>query len=473
MPSVDVLADPLEEQIVDELLHATSTREDVLSILGGATMAGVRGLEDVRVTSLDPSARRDLFKQIAAIVVRAGGQAGGLLLSETRRMFPGKLPSSASSASPKETRAALTEKALPISILLEQTLGDDEILEIVRASQRAAASIGKRASLDLVEQAGLSLSLENGTDEETDRFVARIRESIRPSLRAEVQREAFGFRDYFLDPIFVDGPDGQRFSLDHLRASTPLADVARGVMEAYEESFWPMSKGEKATPVLDLRRHGEAGVQRLFSRQTLHEAGVRPFDLVEVHPERRAGSVNPFLLTESLTMVKNQILEFARTTPGFEVQANSVDVPTEYLVRFVAPGFAPPLSALSSPRRIDEHEVLLVLPADFPVRAPSAFFQREVFHPNVDRKTGLVCLGVLAESYRPGLHFGTLCQMLIDMASYRNYELREGYDMEAAAWAASEAGQSAIAELGGRRLSEFDDNPGRRGRPLRYTRLSA
>jgi ubiquitin-protein ligase len=195
---------------------------------------------------------------------------------------------------------------------------------------------------------------------------------------------------------------------------------------------------------------------------------VRPFDLLEVHPERRAGSVNPFLLTESLSMVKNQILAFARANPGFEVQANSVDVPTEYLVRFHAPGFAPG----SPPRRIEEHEVLLVLPPDFPVKAPEAYFQRPVFHPNVDRKTGLVCLGVLAESYRPGLHFGTLCQMLVDMASYRNYELREGYDMEAAAWAATAEGQAAIASIGGRPWGELDDR-GRRGRAVRLSRISA
>ena len=49
--------------------------------------------------------------------------------------------------------------------------------------------------------------------------------------------------------------------------------------------------------------------------------------------------------------------------------------------------------------------------------------------------TGAVCLGVLQDSYSPGLDFGLVCQMLVDMAGYRNYELTEGYDPDAGRWA--------------------------------------
>lgn len=459
MSNVDLASDLREEQVVDELERVSSTREDALSILGGALLAGLPGLEAARLPPFGSSAPRDWFREVTTHALREGGDGAKVLLSEATRLFPGKRARS---------HEPVHRKTSSISILLEDDLPDEQILEIVRASRSAAASLGMRASLDLVERSGLCLSFEDTTHDRLDTLAERIRASIRPGLRAAVMPEEHGFRDYFLDPIYAEGPDGQRFSLDHVRASTRLVDVAQGILELYDEAFWPMGKGEKASPVVDLRRPGEGGARRLFSRQTLHDAGVRPFDLLEVHPERRAGSVNPFLLTESLSMVKNQILEFARTNPGFEVQANAVDVPTEYLVRFRAPGFAPG----DPPRRIDEHEVLLVLPPDFPVKAPEAYFQRPVFHPNVDRKTGLVCLGVLAESYRPGLHFGTLCQMLVDMASYRNYELREGYDMEATAWAASAEGQAAIASIGGRPWGHFDDQ-GRRGRIVRASRISA
>jgi len=60
------------------------------------------------------------------------------------------------------------------------------------------------------------------------------------------------------------------------------------------------------------------------------------------------------------------------------------------------------------------------------------------------------------------MDFGQLCQMLVDMAAYRQYETRdvredegEGYlNQLAARWASSEAGQQRIADRGGLRLAE-------------------
>ncbi|TKD03187.1 ubiquitin-conjugating enzyme E2 [Polyangium fumosum] len=465
MSNAGLLLDTAEA--VGELGRVAETREDALTLLGGAILAGVPGLEGARLPRFEGPAH-DYFQKVAEIVEQGGGRAGvSALLAEASRLFPGKRGKGREAGFARESGA----QALPISIVLQEDLGDEQILAIVKASRGVAASLGRRAALDLVsrEEGGLCVSFEGASEEEAETIVRSLRASIEPSMRVEVARESHAFRDYFLDPLQAEGPDGQRFVLDHVRASTRLVDVAQAILGAYEEAFWPMGKGEKALPVVDLRRPGERGARRLFSQQTLHDAGVQPFDLLEIHPERRAGSVNPFLLTESLAMVKNQILEFAGTHQGFEVQANALDVPTEYLVRFRAPGFAPG----SPPRRVEAHEVLLVMPPDFPVKAPEAYFQREVFHPNVDAKTGLVCLGVLAESYRPGLHFGTVCQMLVDMASYRNYELREVYNPEAHAWAASPEGQAAITASGGRSWSELEGGAARRARSVRIERLSA
>ena len=38
---------------------------------------------------------------------------------------------------------------------------------------------------------------------------------------------------------------------------------------------------------------------------------------------------------------------------------------------------------------------------------------------------GFACLGALTDAYRPDMDFGQLCQMLVDMAGYRQYETRE------------------------------------------------
>jgi ubiquitin-protein ligase len=256
-----------------------------------------------------------------------------------------------------------------------------------------------------------------------------------------------------MDPLYAQGPDGQRFEMDHVRASTLIDDIARGVMGEYHDRFWPTDKrGKQTLPVVDLLREGGKEARRLPSGLTLHDAGVRPHDTVSINPERRAGSVNPFLRAESLTAVKNQVLDYAATHPDFQVAANSTGTPTEYLFRFRAPGFRPG----DPPQPIDRHEVLLVTPAEFPVKAPHAFWQHPVFHPNVHAESGLVCLGVLAESYRPGIHFGAVCQMLVDMDSYRNYALAEGYNVEAALWAASNEGQAAILGIGGRSRAEIE-----------------
>jgi hypothetical protein len=100
------------------------------------------------------------------------------------------------------------------------------------------------------------------------------------------------------------------------------------------------------------------------------------------------------------------------------------------------------------------------------MKAPVVQFKTPMFHPNVLRdppaaqaaQVGFVCLGVLQEQYTPALDFGLLCDLIVDLASYRTYELRAvhedgeglGYlDGDAVAWAKSGAGQLRIAQRGG------------------------
>lgn len=462
-----------EAGALDELQRLFTTREDALSLIGSVPLIDVGDVG--RLPAFTSGAANDYFERVARMIDASEGSAGlEALLTAAARLFPGsgKLGTYARAASQAGGMEARGGHAL--TIVLHDDLRDEELLELVKLSRSAASGLGRQAALDMITQdeTGLCISIDGATEEEAEAIARSIRGSVRSGLKVDVRREPRAFRDYFMDPIFAEGPDGQRFALDHVRASTRVGDVAQAIMEQYEEAFWPTGKGGKADPVVDLRRGGDREVRRALARQTLHEAGVRPHDLLEVHPERRAGSVNPTRLAESLTLVKNQILDFARSHPGFEVQANATEMPTEYLFRFRAPGFAPGLAPGAPPRRIDEHEVLLVFPPDFPMKAPEAYFQREVFHPNVDAQRGLVCLGVLAESYRPGLHFGALCQMLVDMASFRNYELSEGYNMEASAWAASPEGQEAIVAIGGRPWGELHGRDERRARRVKLERLS-
>ena len=171
--------------------------------------------------------------------------------------------------------------------------------------------------------------------------------------------------------------------------------------------------------------------------------------------------------------------------PGFEMSANSLVAPTEYEFEFTTPSFGPPPGPDRPPLPIDAHRVLVELPPDFPEQAPAAWWQTEVFHPNIHPETGYVCLGALKEHYVPGMDFGELCQMLVDLAAYRNYAVVEddparpgelrgaALDTAAARWAVSADGQRAIEARGGISLTGRMVLAGAPERQLRIRRVAS
>jgi ubiquitin-protein ligase len=164
-------------------------------------------------------------------------------------------------------------------------------------------------------------------------------------------------------------------------------------------------------------------------------------------PESTAGGLNPLVREEALARARGQIKRFADTHPEFRVQANGKHSPTEYRFKFSAKGFGPPQEA--GPLLIEEHSVWLVMPPDFPMKAPQVYWRTPIFHPNIHPDDGSVCLGLLQDHYRPALDMEELCKILVEMATYRNYDLGGVYNTEAAEWAGSEQGQAAIEERGG------------------------
>jgi len=93
---------------------------------------------------------------------------------------------------------------------------------------------------------------------------------------------------------------------------------------------------------------------------------------------------------------------------------------------------------------ISHHVVQIELGADYPLTAPSVYWLTHIFHPNVyptydceltrqrPQLRGLVCLGELTEAYQPSLDLGQLCQILRDLAGFRNYSVvaDDGLDAE-------------------------------------------
>lgn len=348
---------------------------------------------------------------------------------------------------------ALAANGGNIRISIRQELPFEQIMAVLDKVEKMAESTGKGVEfvLGYDGSSNFSLSIAGApSDDEVEHIVNAIQRTLAEAgIAAEVAPEPHRFRDYYSDPLEIEGPDGQRFAIDRVRASTRVSDVARGVMHEYaDQGVWPTRAEQKTQAVID-KIDAAGGSERLDPRQTLHDAGVRPGDTLRVSPERTAGAINPLLRDEALARVRNAVLVYSENHPGFAVEANSLVAPTEYLFRFEARSFGPPISEGAIPTCVDRHEVYVRLLPDFPIKAPEAWWQTEIFHPNVDARSGKVCLGALDEHWRPAMDFGELCQMLVDMAAYRNYTVSEGYNRQAAEWAVSPAGQIAIERIGG------------------------
>ncbi|AFZ01312.1 effector-associated domain EAD1-containing protein [Calothrix sp. PCC 6303] len=294
------------------------------------------------------------------------------------------------------------------------------------------------------------LGLSDCSSQAVASFAARLQTILQSGQnQVEVSVLTEDPQPYIISRIFVEGPDQARFAIEDISSDTTIGEVAKGVMsDAYDPRMFQDSRGRERRVVVD-RVSEDGSTERLNYDQTLHEANIQEDDTLSVAPEATAGAIDPRLRQEALARAKNQIMAYAKVHKGFQVSADNHLAPTDYLLRFNAPGFAPPAIPGGEPQPIDEHEVYLALPGGFPMQAPQAFWQTPIFHPNIEPQRGLVCLGDLGDRYRPGLDFGKLCQLLIDIASYQNYAVEEGYNKEAQEWVISELGQIAIEQRGG------------------------
>lgn len=352
---------------------------------------------------------------------------------------------------------------ITVDLRISGQIPPDLLFEILSRLGGAAQVRGGNALINLGEEGSsrFNVTLEGLSDTQVQEVFREVHELCRQrGVESRIAVEPYHFRDYYSDPLTAEGPDGQRFALDRIRASTTVKDVARGVMSGYIDRAWPSTGGQPTQAVVN-RVTPEGERHRLDPRQTLHDAGVRPGDVLNVSPERTAGVIDPNRREEALAKARNEVIDYVESHPGFDFSANSLVAPTEYEFSFETASFGPPPVPGSDPQPIDRHLVFVELPPDFPEQAPVAWWQTEIFHPNIDRESGYVCLGALKEHYVPGMDFGELCQLLVDLAAYRNYAVVEedpanpgrlrgaALDVEAARWATSPRGQTAIETRGG------------------------
>jgi ubiquitin-protein ligase len=331
---------------------------------------------------------------------------------------------------------------------------DDEGTLIDEARARASAMGMPPESVESSYHSieGTLLQLDGWTPTQGQQLAQALSEAHRGAQPLRASVAASNFEDYLLRRLYVEGPDQRQFEILDIPASTKVHEFGQGVMHG-EYSDGESSENRPAGPrrgvVVD-RVSADGTSQRLDPDKTLHEQTVQEDDRFSISHETTAGSVNPVVRESALVRVREEMLEFAEGHPDFSVGANSPIAPTEYVFRFKAPSFGSPRIPGGDPVEIEDHAVYVFLPADFPMTAPQAYWQAPiVFHPNVHPKNGAVCLGELADRYLPGLSFGRLCQLLIDIASYRNYAVQEGYNLDAQKWAISERGMAAIERRGG------------------------
>ncbi|MFI5893095.1 effector-associated domain EAD1-containing protein [Actinoplanes sp. NPDC051513] len=239
--------------------------------------------------------------------------------------------------------------------------------------------------------------------------------------------------DYVFSALSLQGPDGSRF----IARDTPSQRTFRDVAEDVISEHYPGTVSGDTVNNAIVDRIGPGGERkRANPDETLHEAGVQDGEQMRIGFEGRAGAVNPIIREDALQRVHKQIVNYANAHPGMRLTANAETLPTVYDLEFEENSFGPP-GADGEPTLIQRHRVRIQLGPDFPERHPDVFFLSPIFHPNVypmydnpDLGTrynkdlrGLVCLGELDDSWYPGMDMGEVCQMVVEIAGYRNYDL--------------------------------------------------
>jgi ubiquitin-protein ligase len=114
---------------------------------------------------------------------------------------------------------------------------------------------------------------------------------------------------------------------------------------------------------------------------------------------------------------------------GVEVVSRG-PMPEQYTVTARGDGLGP--GGNGAPVLRDEHRFDVYLPLGYPRQSPVVAWQTPIFHPNVLglEDQGCVCV----EGWGPSRSIGELCRGLIEMATYRAFDLERPLNRKAAEW---------------------------------------
>jgi ubiquitin-protein ligase len=248
--------------------------------------------------------------------------------------------------------------------------------------------------------------------------------------------------------VFIEDTAGQKFECD-VPSNTPLSTVAA---DFFEDRGWNIrdGHGRNQRAVVELvDPTNPSRTKRLRGDLTVEKAALRDGDTLRIFPESIAGTIEPRNRVRALVSDQQEILELVEWNTHVKFKANSDTAPWRYIVTFDYPSFAALSNDGHTPLVRKEHQVEIVLHADYPRHAPFVRWLTPIFHPNIRQSDGAVCLGVLMERYLPGMGLARLVTMLGEMLQYRNYDFIHPLNAEAATWASERANWHYIDEIDG------------------------
>lgn len=412
------------------------------------------------------------------------GIANGIaaLLTATAKSYPGNdtvqaLDAKYSGKPPPVTTPdsrITSEGPCPTLMLVGADL-PDEFLETIREQLGSDA-----ADLLYVSKQQCAVQIPDPGDgaAQLQQQIQEVMQTYAPGEKIQVIYEKYKFRPYLFSNLTVFGPDTTPYLLQSVPATLTPGDIAAAVV-AETRAMSDRRDGPIST-VIDAET--DAGPERLDPEKTLHENKVKDKGKLRVGTKAVAGNISPELRMEAQLRMRAQIRRYAYShSPDFQIAGyDNEDLPNKLTFELTGPGLAPPedlddfLAAipanlsiedyrarpweLLNPVRIGFHRFTIHLQAMFPVVAPYVVWETPVFHPNIWRvqqpgiRPGTVCLGPLMDGWRPDLDFGWLCQLLVDIGTYQNYDVVDAStypDPPAALWARTDAGQRLIQSIGG------------------------
>jgi ubiquitin-protein ligase len=96
--------------------------------------------------------------------------------------------------------------------------------------------------------------------------------------------------------------------------------------------------------------------------------------------------------------------------------------PEHYLVIFLCRGMVG-IDSAQQPIYGERHEVEIYCDIEFPSEPPQLRWVTPSWHPNIDHKTGAVCIN--KPEWLGGMRIDDLCRMMFEMVQYKNYHVHQ------------------------------------------------